>query len=409
MRSEKIVFKGRQGDLAARLDLPIERPRAYALFAHCFTCSKDVFAAARIAQELAELGVATLRFDFTGLGESGGEFADSHFTANVADLVAAAQFLAQHYAAPRLLVGHSLGGAAVLAAAGQIASAEVVATIGAPFDPGHVGHLFADKRAEIEAEGEAMVTIAGRPFRITREFLEDIGSQDQAARIADLRRPLLIFHSPVDRIVGIDHAARIFTAARHPKSFISLDKADHLLSRRQDAVYVAQVLVAWARRYVAGLEPPEFQSRFAPDGEHVVVAEAGGGKFTQLINAAGHPLVSDEPLSVGGDNLGPSPYGLLLSALGACTAMTIRMYADHKGLKLDHVSIRLGHDKIHAEDCADCETREGRIDIITREIALEGMLSEAERARLLRIADRCPVHRTLHGEVKVRTELVQSL
>ena len=406
MQSEKIVFEGRQGELAARLDLPIERPRAYALFAHCFTCSKDVFAATRIAQGLAELGVATLRFDFTGLGESGGEFANSDFTANIADLVAAARFLAQNYEAPRLLIGHSLGGAAVLAAAGQIASADVVATIGAPFDPGHVGRLFAEKRPEIEATGEAKVTIAGRRFRVTREFLDDIGSQDQATRIADLRRPLIIFHSPVDQIVGIEHAARIFTTAKHPKSFISLDKADHLLSRRQDAAYVAQVLVAWARRYIAGLEPPEFQSRFTPDGEHVVVAEAGVGKFTQLINAAGHPLLSDEPLEVGGDNRGPSPYGLLLSALGACTAMTIRMYAEHKGLKLAHVSVRLKHDRIHAEDCADCEAREGKIDVITRDVSLEGDLVEADRARLLQIADKCPVHRTLHGEVKVRTKLV---
>lgn len=404
MRSEKVTFDGTAGKLAARLDLPLGRPRAYALFAHCFTCTKDVFAASRIAAGLAELGVATLRFDFTGLGASDGEFENTNFTSNIEDLLRAAAWMRAEREAPRILIGHSLGGAAVLAAAGRIEGVEAVATIGAPFDPGHVAHHFAGALDEISEKGEAEVSIGGRPFRVRRQFLEDIDGQDQAARIAALKKPLLIFHAPLDKIVGIENAGRIFAAAKHPKSFVSLDDADHLLSRREDAAYVAQVIVAWARRYVLGLKDEPLRGPFRPDADSVIVSEAQEGRYTAIIDAGGHRLIADEPLEHGGDNLGPNPYGLLLSALGACTAMTLRMYAEHKALPLDHVAVRLRHRKIHAEDCADCETRTGRIDEIEREIALEGDLDEAARARLLEIADKCPVHRTLHGEVKVRTK-----
>lgn len=405
MRSEKVTFEGSQGKLAARLDLPEGRPAAYALFAHCFTCSKDVFAASRIAHGLAELGVATLRFDFTGLGASDGEFANTDFSSNIEDLVKAAEWLGREHEGPKLLIGHSLGGAAVLAAAGRIESALALATVGAPFEPAHVAHHFEDQRDEIEDKGIAEVRIGGRPFKVKKQFLEDIAGHDQKARIAALGKPLVVFHSPIDDVVGIENAANIFTAAKHPKSFVSLDKADHLLSRREDAAYVAKVIVAWAERYMPGLAAPEFESRFKPGAEHVVVAEAGQGKFLQVVNAAGHRLLADEPLDYGGDNRGPSPYGLLLAGLGACTSMTIRMYAERKSLPLEHVSVKLRHDKIHAEDCDACETREGKVDEIAREIELVGELDAAQREKLLEIADKCPVHRTLHSEVRIRTRL----
>lgn len=407
MRSEKVSFEGSQGKLAARLDLPEGRPAAFALFAHCFTCSKDVFAASRIAQGLAELGVATLRFDFTGLGASDGEFANTNFSSNIDDLLKAAAWLGDTHEGPKILIGHSLGGSAVLAAAGRIESARVVATVGAPFEPEHVAHHFDDQRDEIEDNGVAEVKIGGRPFRVKKQFLEDIAGHDQKARIAALKKPLLVFHSPIDDIVGVENAGNIFAAAKHPKSFVSLDKADHLLSKREDAAYVAQVIVAWAQRYIEGLEAPEFKSRFKPDAEHVVVAEAGNGKFLQVISAAGHALLADEPLDYGGDNRGPSPYGFLLAGLGACTSMTIRMYADRKSLPLGHVSVKLRHDKVHAQDCEDCESKDGKVDEITREIEIVGDLDAAQRAKLLEIADKCPVHRTLHSEVRIRTKLAE--
>jgi len=406
MRSEKVTFPGSQGDLAARLDLPEGTPRAYALFAHCFTCSKDVFAASRIAAGLAELGVATLRFDFTGLGASEGEFANTNFSSNVEDLLKAAAYLSESHAAPQILIGHSLGGAAVLAAAGRIESAEVVATIGAPFDPGHVADHFKDRISDIKEEGEAEVEIGGRSFRVRKQFLEDIEGQDQADRIASLKKPLLVFHSPIDDVVGVENAGEIFAAAKHPKSFVSLDRADHLLSDRKDAVYVADMLVAWSRRYIEGLARPELVSRFKTGAGATVVAESGIGKFTQLVDSDGHRLIADEPLGIG-DNRGPTPYGLLLAGLGACTSMTVRMYAARKQLPLEHVSVKLVHEKVHASDCEDCETKEGKLDEITREVELKGALSEEQRDKLLEIADKCPVHRTLHSEVKVRTKLAE--
>jgi len=406
MRSEKVTFPGTQGDLAARLDLPEGTPRAYALFAHCFTCSKDVFAASRIASGLAELGVATLRFDFTGLGASDGEFANTNFSSNVEDLLKAAAFMSETHDAPQILIGHSLGGSAVLAAAGRIESTEVVATVGAPFDPEHVAAHFKDRITDIKEQGEAEVQIGGRSFRVKKQFIEDIEGQDQADRIRSLKRPLIVFHSPVDDIVGIENAGEIFSAAKHPKSFVSLDKADHLLSNREDAAYVANVLVAWARRYVEGLALPELTSRFKPEAGQTIVAEAGEGKFTQIIESDDHRLIADEPLGIG-ENRGPTPYGLLLSGLGACTSMTLRMYADHKQLPLEHVSVRLSHEKVHASDCEDCETKDGKLDEITREVEIVGELSDEQRAKLLEIADKCPVHKTLHSEVKVRTKLAE--
>lgn len=399
----RIRFPGHDGaQLEARLDRPAVVPHSYALFAHCFTCSKDIFAARRISQALTENGFAVLRFDFTGLGSSEGEFGNTDFSSNVADLICAADYLRTEYAAPALLIGHSLGGAAVLAAAGDIAEVRAVATIGAPSDPAHVKVNFAAAEDEIREHGSASVTLAGRRFRISRRFLEDIESQRLTERIADLNRALLVFHSPVDKVVGVDHARRIFEAARHPKSFVSLDNADHLLQRRADAEYVAGVLAAWASRYLdkaAGKET-------LPEGA-VEVAETGSGRLTQRVRAGRHTLVADEPEAHGGDDTGPDPYAYLLASLGACTAMTLRLYAEHKGLALDSVRVRLSHGRIHAADCEGCETSKGKVDRIERELVLEGQLSAEERRRLVEIADKCPVHRTLVSETIVATRIAE--
>lgn len=401
MVMEKVQFPGASGELlSARLDRPAGKPRGFAIFAHCFTCTKDIFAAKRIAAALSEHDIAVLRFDFTGLGSSAGEFANTNFSSNVGDLVAAAAFLRDELSAPAILIGHSLGGAAVLAAAEEIPEARAIATIGAPADPAHMAHHFDAERAEIEAHGEAEVELAGRRFRIQKQFLEDIESQRLEHRIGNLRRALLVMHSPTDQTVGIENAARIFQAAKHPKSFVSLDDADHLLTRRADAEYAAAVLAAWASRFL-----PQSEREIVPateDGE-VLVRESGEGRFIQQIISGPHRLTADEPPNVGGDNRGPTPYGLLLAALGACTSMTMRLYADRKGWPLERVTVRLQHDKIHAQDCESCETREGRIDRIARQLEIEGELNDEQRQRLVEIADKCPVHRTLHSEVMIET------
>lgn len=398
MPAASIRFPGRQGQqLAALLDAPADSPRAYALFAHCFTCSKDSKAAAFVAQALVAQGIATLRVDFTGLGASTGEFAESNFSSNVDDLLSAVEWLRVHRAAPQILVGHSLGGAAVLAAAARVPEARALATIGAPFDPAHVARLVEPGRAEIAAKGEARVNIGGRPFLVRRQFLDDLAAQRPAEVIGTLRKPLLVFHSPRDAVVDIDNAAQIFMAARHPKSFVSLDDADHLLSDQAHASYAAQVLAAWASRY---LDPVAQQDSIA---QGVRVAEAGAGRYAQLVIAGRHRFRADEPLAAGGDDTGPTPYELVLAGLGACTSMTLRMYAAQKQWPLERVTIDLRHEKIHAADCAQCETREGRLDRIERVIRIEGPLDSAQRSRLMEIADRCPVHRTLHSEVSIVT------
>jgi putative redox protein len=410
-RFEKLTFPGSQGAiLAGRLELPDGEPRAFALFAHCFTCTKDIFAAGRIAEELTRHGIAVLRFDFTGLGASGGDFAHTNFTSNVQDLVKAAEFLRDNYRAPKILIGHSLGGAAALAAAHSIPEAAAVATIAAPADPAHVAHLFTDKRLEIETKGEAEVLLVGRPFRIRKQFLDDIANQNSAARLGQLGKALIIFHAPRDQIVGIENAGAIFQAAKHPKSFVSLDDADHLLTRRADALYVADMLAAWAARYIGDVEK-RLPEPMAPDEGTVVVSERGAdpargvSRLVQDILVGHHRLTADEPTEAGGSDLGPNPYDLLLAALGACTSMTLRLYADHKQWPLERTSVRLSHQKIHAADCADCETREGKVDQIEREIEIAGPLDATQRQRLLEIAEKCPVHRTLHSEIKIRSRL----
>jgi putative redox protein len=400
MPFEKLRFENPEGDaLAARLDLPDgESPCAFALFAHCFTCSKDLRAVGAISRALNRHGIAVLRFDFTGLGESEGDFADTNFSSNIDDLVVAAEFLEEHYEAPRILVGHSLGGAAVLQAAHRLDSVQAVSTIGAPYDPEHVTRHLDDAVEDIKAKGEARITLAGRTFTIRKQFLDDLAATRMEDTIQTLDRALLIFHSPVDRTVGVDNAGRIFQAAKHPKSFISLDDADHLLTNQADAEYVGVVLGAWAEKYVD-------RSRSEPIQTEGDVTTRTGDRYRTEIQAGRHSLVSDEPEDVGGDDAGPSPYDLLLSALGSCTGMTLRMYADRKEWPLDETIVRLTHDKIHAEDCEHCDTDEGRVDQIEREIEVRGALSEEQRDRLLEIANKCPVHRTLHSEVDVRSSL----
>ena len=383
-------------DLAARLETPSDTPRAYALFAHCFTCSKDSKAAAYVGQALAARGIAVLRFDFTGLGASGGDFADSSFSSNIDDVICAAAYLREHYAAPQILIGHSLGGAAVLAAAGRIEEAKAVATIGAPYDPRHVEHLITNTD-ELMREGEGTVDIGGRPFHIRKEFLDDLKQHDPSKHIGELRKALLIMHSPRDAIVEIANAAQIFTAAKHPKSFVSLDHADHLLTRQTDAAYAAEVLAAWASRYIEAAE-----QQIVPG---VRVVEAKQGRFAQDVYSGRHRLRADEPVSAGGMDSGPNPYDLLCAALGACTAMTLRIYADLKKIPLEGVSVDLHHGKVHEADCEDCESSSAKIDRIDRVLTLEGALDDAQKAKLLEIADKCPVHRTLHSKVQVETRL----
>jgi putative redox protein len=398
------TFIGSGGDqLAARLDLPDAEPRAFALFAHCFTCSKDLAAATRISRGLVERGFGVLRFDFTGLGSSEGEFDNTNFSSNIEDLVLAAGWLREHHEAPAVLVGHSLGGATVLAAAGQVPEAVAVATIGAPFDPAHVTELFPGTvRDRLERDGEADVQLAGRTFRVRRQLLDDLGAQNLTDVIRSLRRALLVFHSPVDEIVDVDNARRIFEAARHPRSFVSLDGADHLLTRRSDAAYVADILSSWAGRYLPdrAAEPAPAD----PDPGSVIVTETGAGAFQQRVTAGRHRFLADEPVGVGDDS-GPTPYDLLLAGLGTCTSMTLRMYADRKGWPLEGVEVRLSHDRIHAEDCADCDASSGLIEAIDRTVELHGPLTDEQRSSLLAIADRCPVHRTLSGDIHIRTRL----
>jgi len=410
-RSEKVTFTGALGaDLAARLERPAGPTVATALFAHCFTCSKDSHAAARISRALAARGIAVLRFDFTGLGGSAGDFANTDFSSNVGDLVAAADFLRKTATAPRLLIGHSLGGAAVLRAARDIPEARIVATIAAPAEPGHLAHLLAPVRAEIEAQGEAEIALGGRTFRIRKQFLDDIAAQKLSDDIGKLRKALYVFHAPTDDVVGIENASRIFQAAKHPKSFVSLDGADHLLTRPEDAAYVADMIAAAAARHVgsdeAPKEPPASDApEEAPDEGWVTVSETAPGPFAQEVRAGRHLLTADEPAAMGGHDTGPTPYGYLLAALGSCTAMTLRLYARRKKLPLDHVAVRLRHDRIHAADCADCEARDGKIELFEREIVVTGDLNADQRADLLRIADKCPVHRTLEAEAVIRTRL----
>ena len=400
----RATFKGSAGtQLAARLDLPAGPVRGFALFAHCFTCSKDILAAKRIASGLAAAGVGVLRFDFTGLGSSEGEFANTNFSSNVEDLVHAAAYLRANFVAPQLLIGHSLGGAAVLAAAAQIPEAKAVVTIGAPADVTHVLNQFGGSLDEIRQRGEARVTLAGRQFTIRRTFLEDAEGHRLASRIATLGKALLVMHAPLDAVVGIDNASKIFLAAKHPKSFVSLDDADHLLSNASVAAYAARVIVAWASKY---LPAPPLDANVETG---VLIRETMQGKYQNIAVAGRHRLIADEPVSVGGLDSGPNPYDYLSIALGACTAMTLRVYAEHKKIDLGRISVAVKHGKVAAQHCMDCgeaaEGREGKIDRFDRVISIEGKVDPALEEKLVEIAAKCPVHRTLEAASAVITKI----
>lgn len=402
----KAEFEGHSGaKLAARLDLPAGAIRAWALFAHCFTCSKDSLAAKRISGELARAGIAVMRFDFTGLGSSDGEFASTNFSSNLADLRAAADWLAAHYNAPEILVGHSLGGAAVLAIAGELPSVKAVATLGAPAEAKHVIENFDDQVGEIHAQGEAEVSLGGRTFTIQKQFVEDLSATSLADRIGHMKKALLILHAPRDQVVGIDNAAAIFTAAKHPKSFVSLDGADHLLTDPADANYVAGVIASWVARYL----PAEAPRREDEPVEDVVVGETGQGRFQVSVQAGPHRFLADEPADVGGADTGPSPYDLMSAALGACTAMTLRMYVRLKKLDLGLVTVAVRHNKVHAADCLECTDEErangGKIDRFERIISIDGGAPEALADKIVEIAGKCPVHRTLEHGAKVVTKV----
>lgn len=407
MNTKRVTFLNGQGErLAARLELPEdERPLAYALFAHCFTCSKDLTAVVHISRALSSQRIAVLRFDFTGLGESEGEFAATTFSSEVSDLIAAARFLEQEYQAPQLLIGHSLGGTAVLMAVEEIPSVKAVVTIGAPFDPSHLRGLLGDTVASIEQSGQATVNIGGRDFSIRKSLLDDLKTRQPIEILHRLKVALLVMHSPRDQIVRIDNATRIYKAAPHPKSFISLDPADHLLSNARDSRYAGEMIATWAGRFVVlpeALGSSNISSEVV-DNQATARTKLGGFRTDLFVN--GFHLVADEPLADGGSNKGPSPYDYLLAALGACTGMTVQMYASRKGWPLGEAVVRLSHDKIHADDCRDCDEKDRRIDRFERELELSGELDETQRQRLLEIAEQCPVHRTLTGKIRIETKL----
>ena len=403
MQFKNLEFSNKDGQtLSARLDLPVTgKPLAYALFAHCFTCSKNTKAIAHISRALTQKGLAVLRFDFTGLGESEGDFSDTNFSSNVDDLIVAADFLESNYEAPSVLIGHSFGGAAVLQAAARVSSSTAVVTIAAPSDPQHVTHTLGSATETIQQQGEATVDLAGRTFTLKKQFLDDLDFVNMGKTLKNLNRALLVLHSPIDETVGIENAAQIFQAARHPKSFVSLDTADHLLSNPEDSLYAGSVIAAWAYKYVNGRQSEKPEN---DPGESQVVTRLGKSGYTTDIMAEGHQMIADEPISMGGSNLGPPPYDYLMAALGACTAMTLRMYSDRKEWPLDSVTVKLNHQKIDAAECGDCQTKEGKLDQIEREIELTGALDNQQQQRLMQIADRCPVHRTLHSEIVVRSK-----
>lgn len=399
MRYQKVSFKNAEGlELSGRLDFPlIGKPKAYVLFAHCFTCSKNLKSVEHISQAFTQQGMAILRFDFTGLGQSKGDFADTNFSSNLSDLKDAYQFLEQNFEAPQIMVGHSLGGAAVLHVSGQLENVKAVATIGAPSTPDHVSHLLENGRKDLEEKGEADVNIGGRTFKMKKQFLDDLEAKKGKGVIKSLNKALLVIHSPQDTIVGINNAQEIYTEAMHPKSFVSLDGGDHLMTAEGDAKYAGSIIANWATRYIEVNDQEE-----APEGE--VITRIGAKGYTTEVIAGSHLMVADEPPSVGGDDLGPTPYGYLLSGLGACTAMTLRMYADFKKIPLEEVEVKLTHDKIHKMDGENSESSKGKIDQIKRKIKITGDLTPEQRKRLIEIADRCPVHKTLEGKPEILTE-----
>lgn len=403
MRTIPVNFTNAIGQkLAASLEIPLEgKPIAFAIFAHCFTCNKNLNAVRNISRSLSLNGIAVLRFDFTGLGQSEGEFSETGLSHNVEDILASANFLTKNYKAPTLLIGHSFGGTAVLMAASRIASIKAVVTINSPFDPGHVKHLFENKIEEIKKRGKAKVNIGGRSFYLKDDFINDLDNTDLKSMVKKFKKALLVMHSPQDKIVGIKEAADLYKAAMHPKSFISLDGTDHFISNEEDSIYIGNIIGSWVRKYIPKPEDEPLES------ERGVMARTGNDSFTTEIKTGKHFLIADEPESFGGKNLGPTPYDFLLSSLGACTGMTLQMYAKRKNWPLENVMVFLEHGKIHAEDSKEKEGRKNMIDHISVKIQLEGNISNEQKERLLEIALKCPVHKTLHSEILIDTELKQ--
>jgi putative redox protein len=403
MKLQKIIFQNKEGqNLVGRLELPVnQHPHNYVIFAHCFTCTKNLSAVKNIGKALTLKGFAVLRFDFTGLGESEGDFADTNFSGNVEDLIAAADYLKENHQAPTLLVGHSLGGAAVIFAASQIESVRAVTTIGSPSNPNHVRHLLKSGIEEINSSGKAVINLSGRDFMIKKQFLDDLETKSLPETAQNLRKALLVMHSPQDAIVGIKNAEEIYIAARHPKSFVSLDGADHLLMNRKDSVYVGEVIAGWAQRYV---EIPE-ESKLKSNHQVVASLDTEDG-FTTAMKVGNHLMTADEPTSYGGNDFGPSPYELISAGLSACTAMTVQMYVKRKGWPLENIEVHTSYSKSHAVDCGNCEETDAKIDTFHREIKLRGNLDEKQIARILQIADKCPVHKTLHNDTQVITDII---
>ncbi len=402
MDTKKVSFTNKNGEkLEGRLELPFNQaPHNFVIFAHCFTCSKNLIAIRNISNALTNAGFAVLRFDFTGLGASEGDFSDTNFSGNVADLIEAAEFLKDNYEAPSMMIGHSLGGAAAIYAAEKISSIKAVAVIAAPSDPKHVLNLIKESKDEILAKGQATVNLGGRDFTIKKQFIDDLSRTPMSDVVRRLKKPIIIFHSPQDNIVGIENAEAIYKAARHPKSFVSLDGADHLMSNKEDSRYVGGVTAGWAVRYLPVPKTEELKSK------NEVAASLNKTKgFTTQLKLGRHPFTADEPIESGGNDYGPSPYNLLSGGLATCTAMTLQMYARSKKWELENVRVHIRHSKDHAKDCANCEKKSARIDTFNRKIALKGNLSAGQKEKLIEIANKCPVHRTLAGEIEIITEI----
>ena len=398
----RIEFESQGNTLSGLMESPAGEVRAYVLFAHCFTCGKDIAAASRISRALTQHGYAVLRFDFTGLGNSDGDFSNTNFSSNLEDLLAAAAFLREHYQAPQLIVGHSLGGAAVLSVANDIPEIKGVVSIAAPAYAEHVVHNFGVHLDEINSKGVARVQLGTREFSIKKQFIDDVA--EHSVKGFNLQgKALLVMHSPLDTTVSIAEAEKIYAAAKHPKSFVSLDQADHLLTNKNDAEYAAMVVSGWADKYV---DKPNFsQPVFAEHGA-VIVSERDH-KFTINVSSDSHHWLADEPLKVGGNNLGPDPYEHLLAALGTCTVMTIRMYATLKKIALDDIQVTLEHQRNYFDDCQNSEAESNFAERIHRKIMIRGDIAPDQRLRLLDIADKCPVHKMLHSHLLVTTEVVQ--
>lgn len=399
MKIQDLTFPNAEGQqLSAKLYLPLDdSPRFYAIFAHCFTCSKNYKAVTNISETLAHLGVAVLSFDFTGLGMSEGKFEETEFSSNVGDLLAASNFLDDKYEAPKLLIGHSLGGAAILFASDIIPSVQALVTIGAPADPKHVKHLFEEDIETIKKKGSAKVNIGGRSFRLRKDFLDDLESQDLPKILGRSRKALLIMHSPQDKIVEIKNAADLYHLAHHPKSFVTLDRSDHLLTDERESKYVGEVISTWSKKYL----PLEISENDI-DG-HQVKVRLFGDSYTTEVKTPYHHLLADEPEKLGGKNLGPNPYDLLMASLGACTVMTLKMYANRKKWDLKEITVYMDHDKVHFEDSENFEKSSAKVSRFTRTLEIEGELTAEMKVKLLEIADKCPVHRTLHEDIVIET------